>query len=269
MNIITGKKGATHVSSQQDADANMAFYGAGDYVLPIGGKFGYQVVSNNLITLSDGMVMVQGRKGETDYGQTESVIIENGGQGQTRHDLIVARYARDATTQTESMGIAVVKGTNGEGDPEINTGDIRQGATIHDMPLYRVNIYDLSIFDLKPLFAVWDPHSGVFPYKYNDTLAASAWSGNTYTLANEHFKPIAGIANKSILRKTDVSILPAAAATDAQVLAWAKADISTDTITTDGACKITAAGTKPTINIPVTVVAARSDGVYDLIGVFD
>jgi hypothetical protein len=83
------------------------------------------------------------------------------------------------------------------------------------------------------------------PYEYDATLAAANWSGSTYTLSSDRFSP-----STSTLR-TDVLILPAASATDAQVLAWAKADISA--IAYSGTATISAAGTKPTVAIPVTI----------------
>ncbi|MDR3304508.1 MAG: hypothetical protein LBS85_00540, partial [Clostridiales Family XIII bacterium] len=153
MNIITGKTGVPHVSSQQDADANAALYGDGDYVLDTGSRFKYTVVSNNLITLLDGLVMMQGRKGITDYGQTESIIIENGTQGQTRNDLIVARYMKDGTTQLEDMRVLLIKGVNGAGDPKISdAANIREGANIHDMALYRVRLDGIAIAGVDTLF---------------------------------------------------------------------------------------------------------------------
>lgn len=53
--------------------------------------------------------------------------------------------------------IAVIKGTPNAGealDPEVTIGDIRTGATLHEMKLYRVKIEGLNITAVEPLFNI-------------------------------------------------------------------------------------------------------------------
>ena len=74
---------------------NISMYGEGDYVLPVGEKLGYELVSNNEVKIKDGFFITQGRRGLIKKGSTESCAIENGTQDEKRNDLIVIEYAKD------------------------------------------------------------------------------------------------------------------------------------------------------------------------------
>ncbi|MDR1954279.1 MAG: hypothetical protein LBQ21_07425 [Clostridiales Family XIII bacterium] len=154
MEIIDGRRGVDHVASQQIADMQMATIGSGDYVLDIGNKFAYTVISNNEVDVSDGVLIMQGRRGITPRGITEQLIIENGTQGAERHDLIVCRYTISGQPATEDMELMVVKGTPNAGDPAINDGTvIRDGASIHDFALYRVRLSGIDLVGVDTLFS--------------------------------------------------------------------------------------------------------------------
>lgn len=139
--------GVAHITADQIRDHNIAMYGTGDYVLPVGDKFAYEIVNNNTINLSSGMVVMNGARAVTGYGKTETLTIENGTSGYKRADIIVAEYSKDNETLVESVTVKVVKGTLGSAysDPALVTGDIRAGATKRQMALYRVKVNGLSI----------------------------------------------------------------------------------------------------------------------------
>lgn len=139
--------GVAHITADQIRDHNIAMYGTGDYVLPVGDKFAYEIVNNNTINLSSGMVVMNGARAVTSYGNTEVITIENGTSGYKRADIIVAEYSKDNETLVESVTVKVVKGTLGAAysDPALVTGDIRAGATKRQMALYRVKVNGLSI----------------------------------------------------------------------------------------------------------------------------
>lgn len=85
------------------------------------------------------------------------VTIANGTQGMNRNDIIVRRYKKNESSEMESTGYAVIKGTPNAGvavDPEVTTGDIRSGATLHEMALYRVKITGLNITAVEPMFNI-------------------------------------------------------------------------------------------------------------------
>lgn len=148
MNIITGYTGEPHITSAQDRDANQGSYGTGSYILDVGAKMAASIESVNEIRIADGALCHQGCLGNIDTGMYESVAISNGSQGMKRSDLIVCRYEKDSETNVESLSLVVIEGTpdaSSPSDPSYNSGDIQQGDSPVDMPLYRVNINGVNI----------------------------------------------------------------------------------------------------------------------------
>lgn len=170
--------GVAHITADQIRDHNIAMYGTGDYVLPVGDKFAYEIVNNNTINLSSGMVVMNGARAVTGYGKTETLTIENGTSGYKRADIIVAEYSKDNETLVESVTVKVVKGTLGSdySDPELVTGDIRAGATKRQMALYRVKVNGLSIEAVEKMWtgAVATLGANIVPISKGGTGATTA-----------------------------------------------------------------------------------------------
>lgn len=139
--------GVAHITADQIRDHNIGMYGNGDYVLPVGDQFSYEIVDNNTVKLSSGMIVMCGARAVTGYGKTETLVIENGTSGYKRSDIIVAEYNKDNESLIESVSVKVVKGTLGTSysDPALVQGNIRAGATKRQAALYRVKINGLSI----------------------------------------------------------------------------------------------------------------------------
>lgn len=156
MQIIDGYGGRPHIEAFEIRDLNASFYGSGDYVAEVGDKLGCEVITNNKIQIKSGAVLMQGCRGINPVGSLVDMIIENGKTGDNRNDLIVVRYSKDPVSAEESMELAVVKGTAVTGgtaaDPKVVTGSLRNGDTLHEMPLYRVALQGLSIVKVTPLF---------------------------------------------------------------------------------------------------------------------
>ena len=154
MQIIDGYVGAPNIYADVIGEHNISMYGSGDYVLNVGECLGYELISNNEIRIKDGMFITQGRRGYIKKGTTEVCQIDNGAQTGKRNDLIVIEYAKDLSTQVESHVIRVLKGIPGAeaSDPEITTGNIPDGAILHQMPLYRVKIEGLSVAAIEQMF---------------------------------------------------------------------------------------------------------------------
>ena len=146
--IVTSKKGEPHVTSADAGALNQGTFGTDDYVLNVGEKFRAELVSNNEIKIYDGEGMMQGRYWRIEPGTYESVTIDNGSQGKKRKDLIVARYTKDSETGVENVELAVLKGSETEGNataPEATKGDIRNGDLKHEMVLYTVTLAGLNV----------------------------------------------------------------------------------------------------------------------------
>ena len=155
--IVTAKKGEPHITSSDDGAMHQGVLGVDDYVLNVGEKFRAELVSNNEIKIYDGEGMMQGRHWRIEPGTYESVTIDNGSQGKKRKDLIVARYTKDSETGEENVELAVLKGSETEGNataPEATKGDIRNGDLKHEMVLYTVTLDGLNVTAVDAGFSV-------------------------------------------------------------------------------------------------------------------
>ena len=158
MEIIAGYVGEPHVTSQQERNTNIGIFGSAPKIIKgIGSELAATVVSANEVEIADGTCVCQGCTAEVPCGTTESMTIENGTQGQSRIDLIVARYTRDSGTAIEDMELVVIKGTPAASSPAVpsyNTGLIADGDSPVDFPIYRVNLDGISITSVVALVDV-------------------------------------------------------------------------------------------------------------------
>lgn len=121
-------------------------------VFDFGNKISHTVVSNNEITLADGLLCNQGRFMR--IVGAESIAIENGKSGVNRVDLIVAHFETDGINETHD--IRVLKGDSTGEVPTHSSDDIYNGGTSSDLVLYKVTFDGLNIdkveaqFDLLP-----------------------------------------------------------------------------------------------------------------------
>ena len=162
LHLVTGYAGKEHVTAADQGAFNVAMLIAGNYVLNRGEKFAATIVTNNLIKVLDGEIILQGRYIRLDSGSFEELTIDSGTQDYKRNDLIVCRYTKDSTTGVESAALVVIKGTQDSAlaiDPEYTVGDTLHGDLVCDFPLYRVPIDGLNVGELVPLFEVVDSFS--------------------------------------------------------------------------------------------------------------
>lgn len=178
MNIITGRKGYPHVTSQQQRDINSALLGSGDYVLPVGERLRAQQVDSNKVRIFDGLLSMEGCIASIEANEYEDVNIENGSIGKIRADMICAHYQRKTDESgkfIEEVSLEVLKGKEPglmpsepiEGItivpqlPQVNNSlSIRNGAENYYFPLYRVLIEELNITSIDPLFIIVNDDSG-------------------------------------------------------------------------------------------------------------
>ena len=163
--LVTGHAGQEHVSSADAGRFNAGVCGTGKYVLDTGLKFAYSIESANLIRISSGDAVNQGRHITIPPNTYEDAALLNGAQGKTRIDVITLRYSKvtrqvDSETVTlEEASVEVVKGTEVPTGttpevPAVISGNIFGGATADDMPLYHVLITDTSVTSVTPVFTV-------------------------------------------------------------------------------------------------------------------
>jgi hypothetical protein len=156
MHLVTGYAGYEHITALDQAAFNAALIGTGNFVLDKGKVLAAQVISNNQIRILDGELMMQGRFVRLDPDTYVDLSIENGAQSMKRNDLIVARYAKNASTGVETVDLVVIKGTaaaSNPADPEYTVGDITNGSSaLHDFPLWRIPLDGLNVGDPVALF---------------------------------------------------------------------------------------------------------------------
>lgn len=186
MDIVTGYIGEPHITAVQDRDTNRGIFGEESYILNVGNKLAAEVQSATEIRVRDGSLCHQGCIGNISNGTYDALTISNGSQGMLRHDLIVARYQKNADTHAESLTLVVIEGdpaASSPADPAYNEGDIRDGDSPVDMPLYRVNIDGINITSvtrLAPIVEQIDKLSSI----YGGELTTNFSSGSPATRAN-------------------------------------------------------------------------------------
>ena len=155
--LITGFAGVPHVGSDDMGAFQAGILGVGSYVLQTGQQLKATVASANKVTIGTGDLVMNGR--HVRMATATDLTIQNGAQGQKRNDLIVCRYSK-ASDGKETATLVVVKGTATTGtpaDPSYNKTSILDGASVSDMPLYRIPIANLSVGTPVQLFKVLTP----------------------------------------------------------------------------------------------------------------
>lgn len=146
MQIITGKTGEAHVRAEDDRALHAGMIGTSAYILPVGSRLAASIETANNIVIADGELIFQGTHARIRYGETDTCIIENGTTGYNRLDLIVARYKQVAGL--ESVTLEVLKGdptTATPTAPAYTPGNILQGDTLAEIPLYEVRISGVNV----------------------------------------------------------------------------------------------------------------------------
>ncbi len=157
LHLVTGYAGKEHITSNDQGSFNAAIMGAGEFVLERGKQFEVQVISNNIVRVFDGDLLMQGRHIRLKENTYVDLFFENGTQGYKRTDLIAVRYEKDATTDVESASLVVIKGAPSEDSyvtPEKITGDIiNNHALQNDTVLYQVKFDGLRLQEPEKVFS--------------------------------------------------------------------------------------------------------------------
>lgn len=155
LNLVTGRTGTAHVTSDNARAFNSQVFGTGTYLIDYGAKFAPTIVDNNTVRIGDGMLIHQGTQMGIDIDSYEDVTIENGSSGYNRNDLIVMRYTKNRDTQIESIALVVIKGTPSNTtavDPSYTTTNILDGSGLStDVPICRVRLSSLTITSVDNL----------------------------------------------------------------------------------------------------------------------
>lgn len=157
--LITGRSGRDHISSNHARMLNAGIYGADHYLLKqLSWDTPPSMQDANTVIIPPRVLMMNGAQVVID--QAETVTIQSGSQGQKRSDIIVCRYSLDTSTGYETATLQAIKGTPAGGtpeDPAIETDSIIGGAIVHDMPICRINLDGITITGVNDLEQVLNP----------------------------------------------------------------------------------------------------------------
>ena len=159
--LVDGKAGVAHISSEDKAIIHQAKFSKSDVVFDWGDAFKCTMSSSNRATIGTGCASIQGL--DWHITSAESVTISNGSQGMKRNDIICAHYHRDSTSGIETVELVVLKGSpnaTAAADPTIPSGKILFGAGDAYMPLWRIPLDGITVGAPVRLFtprgALWD-----------------------------------------------------------------------------------------------------------------
>ena len=174
--LVDGKAGVAHISSDDKAIIHQAKFGKSDMVFDWGDVLKCTMGSANKATIGTGCASIQGL--DWHITSAESVTISNGSQGMNRNDIICAHYHRESKTGNENVALTVLKGSpnaTAATDPTIPSGKILSGAVDAYMPLWRIPLNGITVGTPVRLFtprgALWDSVTQQWKPPYtNDSL---------------------------------------------------------------------------------------------------
>lgn len=141
VSIVTGYTGTRHITPNLDAAVNRGIFGTEDCILATGNRLAASMPSINSFVMQDGAVSIQGHVA---VSTGETLAVDTCATGSNRIDYVVARFTHNTTTLIDNVEIVLIKGTETTSSnpttPTYNTGTIASGATIVDMPLYRIDL---------------------------------------------------------------------------------------------------------------------------------
>lgn len=159
--LVDGKAGVAHISSEDKAIIHQAKFSKSDVVYDWGDAFKCSMSSSNRATIGTGCASIQGL--DWHITAAESVTISNGSQGMKRNDIICAHYHRDSKTGNENVELTVLKGSpnaTAAADPKVPSGKILSGAVDAYMPLWRIPLNGITVGTpvrlFTPRWALWD-----------------------------------------------------------------------------------------------------------------
>ena len=178
MELVTGRSGSPHITSQQDRQLHQGIFGDGAYILNTGNMLEPEVQSSNSIHIKDGALMFQGALFSVKVGTYDEVTINNGNQGMKRKDVIAVKYTYDSSQNIESGEWTVVQGTPVASNPAVpdmpvTDGDIQAGDSEVYCPVFVVTLDGINVTGVDVIPDVMDDMYTInryLPEYYNDGL---------------------------------------------------------------------------------------------------
>lgn len=157
MEIVSGRIGKPHVTSQQFRQLIEGTVGQESCILTSGENLEPELASNNSLKIRSGMLAHHGNISSVKIGTYDAVNLSNGSQGMKRIDLVVCRYTRNAETEVESCNWVVIMGTPVSSNPVAPTytvGNLQEGDLVDDCPVFEVHYDGINVTEIKKLVPV-------------------------------------------------------------------------------------------------------------------
>lgn len=158
MQIVTGKTGTPHVTSQQFRQFIEGTVGQGSYILNSAENLEPELVTNNKLKIRSGMMCHHGNLSVVEIGTYDEVTIPNGTQGMKRVILIANRYTRNEETGIEECEWHKFIGVS---DPDefkevmsYTEGNLQEGDLVDDCPVFEIHQDGLNVTEIKKLLSV-------------------------------------------------------------------------------------------------------------------
>lgn len=169
MELVTGRSGKPHITSQQVRQLQQGIFGANACILNTGSMLTPEVQSSNKIRIKDGALMFQGALFTVKVGGYDEVTINNGNQGMKRKDVIAVKYTYDSSRNIESGEWAVVQGTPVASNPAVPSmpvtdGDIQAGDAEVYCPVFVINLDGINVTGVDIIPPMMDDMSTINKY---------------------------------------------------------------------------------------------------------
>lgn len=157
MEIVSGRTGKPHVTSQQFRQLIEGTVGQESCILTSGENLEPELASNNSLKIRSGMLAHHGNISSVKIGTYDAVNLDNGSQGMKRIDLVVCRYTRNAETEVESCNWVVIMGTPVSSNPVAPTytvGNLQEGDLVDDCPVFEVHYDGINVTEVRKILSV-------------------------------------------------------------------------------------------------------------------
>lgn len=190
MEIVSGRTGKPHVTSQQFRQLIEGTVGQESCILTSGENLEPELASNNSLKIRSGMLAHHGNISSVKIGTYDEVGLSNGSQGMKRIDLVVCRYTKNAETEVESCDWVVIMGTPAASNPvapAYTVGNLQDGDLVDDCPIFEVHYDGINVTEVKKLVSVVSNLTELnskIPHFYNDEIVLHYYSA-TWLYARE------------------------------------------------------------------------------------
>ena len=172
MQIVTGKTGTPHVTSQQFRQFIEGTVGQESYILNTAENLEPELVTNNKLKIRSGMMCHHGNLSVVEIGTYDEVTIPNGTQGMKRVILIANRYTRNEETGIEECEWHKFIGVSDPDEFKVPTGytegNLQEGDLVDDCPVFEIHQDGLNVTEIKKLLLTKNAEIG--QKLFNDIL---------------------------------------------------------------------------------------------------